>query len=186
MKNADDVVFAFQASSWKRSIQESILLTQVFRQKDEAFLRVLNEVRFNQMTDKSIELLEQSQHNNLSNEKGILPTKLYARNRDVDKLNLRMLDKIQGEECLFKAFDWAIDGVQLANIKRNSSYPEKLALKEGAQVILLKNLDFDKSLVNGMTDTSSTIRLNNSFAFRLSRGCHEHKRRRDTHSVYGS
>ena len=148
-KVSGDNVFAFQAASWKACVNESILLTKVFRQKDEEFLQLLNEVRFNQMTDKSIRLLEASKHNDLSNSKGILPTKLYARNRDVDKLNLRMLAKIEGEESMFKTFDWGNNAANLSHLKKNSSYPEKLSLKVGAQVILLKNIDFKKNLVNG-------------------------------------
>lgn len=47
--------FAFSASTWNTSIQHTILLTHVFRQKDPMFAAMLNEMRLGKLSPGSIE-----------------------------------------------------------------------------------------------------------------------------------
>ena len=47
--------FCFDAGTWTTSIEHTIGLTQVFRQKDPAFANMLNEMRLGRLTNKSIE-----------------------------------------------------------------------------------------------------------------------------------
>lgn len=47
--------FSFDASTWNTSIEHTIGLTQVFRQKDPAFANMLNEMRLGRLTQKSID-----------------------------------------------------------------------------------------------------------------------------------
>ena len=47
--------FSFDASTWNTSIEHTIGLTQVFRQKDPVFANMLNEMRLGKLTSKSIE-----------------------------------------------------------------------------------------------------------------------------------
>ena len=56
--------------------------------------------------------------------------------------------KLPGETRTFKARDRAINKTYEAQLKHIQA-PEMLELKKGAQVILLKNIDPDKGLVNG-------------------------------------
>jgi ATP-dependent DNA helicase PIF1 len=47
--------FAFAANTWNTSIQHTILLTHIFRQKDPKFASMLNEMRLGRLTPESIE-----------------------------------------------------------------------------------------------------------------------------------
>ena len=47
--------FCFDAGTWTTSIEHTIGLTQVFRQKDPVFANMLNEMRLGRLTNKSIE-----------------------------------------------------------------------------------------------------------------------------------
>ena len=47
--------FSFDAATWNTSIEHTIGLTQVFRQKDPTFANMLNEMRLGRLTPKSID-----------------------------------------------------------------------------------------------------------------------------------
>ena len=46
--------FAFDAATWNTTIEHTILLNHVFRQKDPAFANILNEIRLGKLTPESI------------------------------------------------------------------------------------------------------------------------------------
>jgi ATP-dependent DNA helicase PIF1 len=46
--------FAFDAATWNTTIEHTILLTHIFRQKDPAFANMLNEIRLGKLTPESI------------------------------------------------------------------------------------------------------------------------------------
>ena len=110
-----------------------IELDKIFRQTNGDFIRILNEVRNNCMSDPSLKLL-QSRYNPLfvppSNDTYIT---LTTHNYKADQINAEELTKIKGK---IYTFDATIEG----------EYPEKsyptekiLELKIGAKVMFLKN-----------------------------------------------
>ncbi|KAK4455905.1 PIF1-like helicase-domain-containing protein [Podospora aff. communis PSN243] len=50
-----DVKFAFDAGTWNLSIDHTIGLTQVFRQKDPDFAEMLNEMRLGKITERTVQ-----------------------------------------------------------------------------------------------------------------------------------
>ncbi|CAO3613578.1 unnamed protein product [Mucor fragilis] len=48
--------FAFEAESWRAAISQTVLLTQVFRQKDGTFVKILNEMRLGILSEKAISI----------------------------------------------------------------------------------------------------------------------------------
>lgn len=66
---------------------------------------------------------------------------------DVDIINQRQLDKLEGESMYYRAVD---SHPHLAGLlDSNCASSRELLLKVGAQVILNKNVDVSKGLVNG-------------------------------------
>lgn len=51
--------FAFSAATWNTSIQHTILLTYVFRQRDPEFARMLNEMRLGRLSPSTIDSFRQ-------------------------------------------------------------------------------------------------------------------------------
>jgi ATP-dependent DNA helicase PIF1 len=70
----------------------------------------------------------------------IKPTLLECRNAQVDRANSAEMSKLNGDARVFDARDRAASKTYESQLKHCSA-PEKLELKVGAQVILLKNLD---------------------------------------------
>ncbi|GAA5929992.1 uncharacterized protein JCM15063_004685 [Sporobolomyces koalae] len=145
--------FAFEAKSWKESIDHTVNLTQVFRQKDTSFIDMLNEMRFGQLTAQSIAKFKM-----LSREPkyaGCEPTELFPMRHQVDQSNQARLRALKGEAVVFKAEDWAgdksADQMKTDTYLNNFMASDVLTLKIGAQVMLIKNLD--ATLVNGTVGT---------------------------------
>eukprot|EP01138_Halocafeteria_seosinensis_P010380 gb/GECG01010598.1/.p1 GENE.gb/GECG01010598.1/~~gb/GECG01010598.1/.p1 ORF type:complete len:215 (+),score=13.44 gb/GECG01010598.1/:1-645(+) len=139
-REVDPAHFCFESKSWKMCIQRSIVLDQIFRQKDQAFVNILNEIRKGRVSEEAERQLQsagkvvkQLRESNSD----IKPTLLYALNRDVDRINETELQKCKGEEKAFVAKD---TGQQpfVDQLKRNCTAPETLRLRIGAQVILLQ------------------------------------------------
>jgi ATP-dependent DNA helicase PIF1 len=75
----------------------------------------------------------------------ILPTKLCTHKEDVETINAKELEKIQEESYKFKS----IDQGDTRFLNKLCIAKQELNLKINSQVILLKNLDVQKKLVNG-------------------------------------
>jgi ATP-dependent DNA helicase PIF1 len=110
-------------------------------------VQVLNQVRLGRCDNQATALLRATSRNQLDAD-GILATKLYTRNSEVDAINERCLRQLSKQSIYYPATD---TGQQpfLDQLAKNCLAPAKLELKEGAQVMLLKNLDQENGLVNG-------------------------------------
>ena len=149
--------FCFEADSWEFCIDETVYLTEIIRQCDKTFQTVLNSVRLGNINDKVKDLLKKRKDINLTNDFGIMPTKLYSTNIDVDRINDIELDKLAEQGVTF--YEYEMDthiNAKVSNrasviekFKKSCNAPEILQLCVGAQVMLLKNLDLSKGLANG-------------------------------------
>lgn len=132
--------YFFNAEVWQKTKLSTFELTYIFRQKDDqGFKDILNKVRKNNLGEDTLSLLNQRYTEEIPTE-GVIT--LATRNSVVDEINNTRLLKIDKPEFVYQA---EISG----NLER-SAFPteEFLKLKEGAQVMLLKN-DPEKRWVNG-------------------------------------
>ena len=109
---------------------------------------MLNEIRVGKLTQSSIVLLESRVGANIATEDGIVPTKLYPHRCDVTQENKDSLAKEDGDIISYTATDTG-DTYHVQQLDSHCQAPKVLELKKGCQVMLLKNLDFKNSLVNG-------------------------------------
>jgi hypothetical protein len=143
-----DLHFCFEAESWKDVVKQTFELTKQFRQtNDTKFTQILNEIRIGQISKESELELKKCIKKQLPEGK-IEATKLYPHKDTVSSENSTRLGGLKGDSTEFKAQDKG-DQPFLDTLKKNCSAPERLILKEGAQVILLKNLSVEEGLVNG-------------------------------------
>lgn len=77
---SDSSRFVFQTKTWKGVIKETVLLTKVYRQKDTDLVRILDCLREGRITSRVIDTLRLTAHKSLENNKGIVPTMLFAYN----------------------------------------------------------------------------------------------------------
>ena len=147
--------FIFDAECWERCIDEVVVLEKIMRQENKEFQNVLNEVRVGVVSRKGMEMLNSRVGAKLKNELGILPTRIYTTNAQVDQMNNLELDKI-GEENVYQYdmevyfYEFVKNREQMLEKYRKSSLaPESLQLCIGAQVMLVCNLDLENGLANG-------------------------------------
>lgn len=139
--------FCFQSPLWATAVPVHIELTHVFRQTDLAFVALLQEVRRGVLSASTVGQIT-SLARPLPASNGVLATRLFPMNAQVDLINEQKLSEIQGQSYLYEAEDYAKDTEYTVLLERNCLAPKNLCLKEGAQVMLLKNLG-DNKHVNG-------------------------------------
>eukprot|EP01052_Picozoa_sp_SAG31_P007498 SAG31_NODE_357_length_17115_cov_64.211801_10_plen_309_part_00 len=115
---------------------------------------MLNNLRTGVLTDETMQMLQRCMATSKPKPTdGILPTKLYCMNRDVDAENERCLRQLAGDAAVFLSID-RFKGVsspahqQDIAKKMENKVCSRLTLKVGAQVILLRN-DPANKLANG-------------------------------------
>jgi len=158
-----DERWCFLSESWKKlgldDRSNHHVLKEIERQKgDSEFIRFLNKVRIGDIFSSDVE-----RFNDLVASKGsvpsdgIVPTRLFCFNENVDKINNEELNRLDAEMYTWTAIDqWATEppvhssGMQ-KKLKNSlaAEAKQKIQLKVGAQVMLSRNHKKNKNLVNG-------------------------------------
>ena len=148
--------FAFESPVWAELGLELHQLTKIERQRDPVFQQILTEARFGQLSPASIETLKSRTGLDWKNPAdGIMPTLIYSRNADVDKINdanmsaLEGVEKVFEAQTVFKQMSRITPDVQhaLDKLDQDGPYETTLTLKVGAQVMMTSNSK--DGLVNG-------------------------------------
>ncbi|KAL8360809.1 hypothetical protein RB601_007029 [Gaeumannomyces tritici] len=146
-----DIKFAFEAATWNTSIDHTIGLTEVFRQKDPEFASMLNEMRLGRISDQTVKNFK-ALCRPLHFKDGLEVTELFPTRSEVDGSNNRRLKSLQSKQHRFDAIDTG-DQLFREKLLQNMMAPKTLELRKGAQVMLIKNMD--DTLVNGSLGTVS-------------------------------
>lgn len=151
-------MFCFDAESWEKCIGNNVVYLDVnFRQEgDDEYQRCLGEVRNGVLSDKTISILKGRENAVLVNDHGILPTKIYSLNRDVDEENQMQNDLLFEKNPELQFFGFELNKTihkkvysPDEKIKKSCNAPLTLELCVGSQVMLLYNMDLESKLVNG-------------------------------------
>lgn len=125
----------------------TVELTQVFRQTHKEFINLLHRVRKGEHTRDDIAMLV-SLKRPLPDD-GILPTKLYTYNVNVDKENERNYNAIKSPEVCYKVDAGSNDRGRFLLEALRKATPDIVRLKIGTQVMMCANVDVEKGLCNG-------------------------------------
>lgn len=139
--------FCFNSEVWKKLNLKVFALEEIFRQTDQKFIKVLNNLRFGKLDESDIEALESRLKANDSNS-AIRPTILTTHNIKVEKINEVELKKIPREEITHKA-EYFGTPTRIEFLKKNCMAQESLKLKVGAQVMMIKNTYQKEGIING-------------------------------------
>ncbi|HRJ31273.1 MAG TPA: helix-turn-helix domain-containing protein [Cyclobacteriaceae bacterium] len=128
-----------------------IELDKIFRQQDNTFINILNNLRHNIITESDIEELNQHYHpaEAIKNIKEVIT--LTTHNYKADELNKNTLQELKSPSRYYNAII-------------NGDFPEsiypvlpQIELKEGAQVMFIKNDSEGNAYVNGKLATVKTL-----------------------------
>lgn len=132
LKQSYNSPFFFSAHVLKNMPLLVIELQKIYRQTDPIFVDLLNNIRSNCCTVADISLLN-SKYITTFSPSGICPITLTTHNRKADEINEEQLSALEAKTHVFEAL---ITG---SFPDKNSPADKLLRLKEGAQVILIKN-----------------------------------------------
>lgn len=124
--------FFFESYALKELPLITLELTTVYRQKDEKFLDILNEIREGAIGDIDFETLNERYIPDFEPEDEPY-VYLTSHNRMADEINVKKLAELKGKSCFYSA-------EIIGNFNENQ-YPndEVLELKVGAQIMFLRN-----------------------------------------------
>ena len=167
--------FCFESSEWLETfhLNNHIELKHIFRQDDDVYKKVLNQVRRGELDAECTTILQTCLKKEIVGD--IPPTKLFAVRSKTEFVNTRMYDKLEGEERIFKleiAYElttYVESGKSISlgdigkcrdlNIAEKMSEAERLAiqhnrvselgLKKGTRVMCIHNIAVDEGICNG-------------------------------------
>lgn len=140
---------AYNSPVWRKARFKVCYLEKQYRQDDKEFINILNDIRSNRATAKTLEKINTRLNQNIDGYEKV--TKLYSHNRNVDNINNLELSKIEEAE---KEYEMAYKGPEklVEILKKGCLAPEILKLKKGAIVMFVKN-NFKEGYVNGTLGT---------------------------------
>ncbi len=151
LKQYYDSVYFFSSNALQQTQMISIELKHIYRQSDAHFIELLNRVRDNRLDHDTLEALNtrykpafQADENNYIT--------LTTHNRSANNINDKHLQKLGAEAFVFQA--------DIEGDYPEYNYPtaEKLILKQGAQVMFVRNdSSADKCYFNGKIGTITKI-----------------------------
>ena len=154
----DTEKWAFCSAAWEECMFQHVNLTTIHRQKDRAYIDVLQKCRMGeQLSVQDEELLL---HHPCEAKDAV---RLFPTREDVHRINIEQFRKLQtrkltfecddrfegnGEER-FRPFDRRCKDDNTLEELRDHRYERILELKEGAHVVLLVNINIAEGLING-------------------------------------
>jgi len=115
-----------------------VQLEKIYRQKDERFINVLNQVRNNELNQSGYDILHQQYNPNFQNPKEDSYITLTTHNHKADTINVEELVKLKAPIFTYKA------AIEQDFSEKMFPADETLQLKLGSQVMFIKN-DADKA-----------------------------------------
>ncbi len=137
--------FANKSQIWNNMNLRVCYLTEQYRHSDDSLVKILNDIRSNSAGEHSLKLLRKRYQANIQG--NLTPTKLYTHNIDIDLINNRELEKLQGETMLYNMISRGNPKLR-EFLKKSCLAPKRLALKIGAAIMFVKN-NFESGYVNG-------------------------------------
>lgn len=146
-ENNKPVSFAYSSLIWSQMDIKVCYLIEQHRQKDDALMKVLNDIRKNSVTEETKEILHYC-HDKVFFA-NTAPARLFTHNVDVDIINERELRKITGKAYAYSMRSYGKRKL-VEFLRKSCLAPERLTLKKGARVMFVKN-NFEEGYVNGTT-----------------------------------
>lgn len=143
--------FCFQSKAWSKVIERTIVLKTVFRQQgDTELIDMLNALRLGNLTQDIVTKF-QALKRDLVYDDGIEATELFPLREEVCRANEWRLKNLPSDAITFVATDNNASNEASRALLDQLMCEKVITLKEGAQVMNIKNVD--EELVNGSLGT---------------------------------
>ncbi|MDR0973432.1 MAG: AAA family ATPase [Prevotellaceae bacterium] len=153
--------FFFDSKALQATELVTIRLEAVYRQSDPLFLQLLNQIRAGEADQEVLRRLNERYIPGFRPPEHVKYIRLTTHNRTANRINQDALDALPGKPCSFKAI--------VKGDFPETSFPTEveLILKEGAQVMFIKNdpnsdEDGNKRYYNGKLGTVTQVYANGS------------------------
>ena len=168
INDPDSSAFCFESPLWSETFDYQIPMETMFRQKDNEYVSILNQIREGKLLQDGYRALKQRVGATCTSNI-IKPIKLYPRRKHVEIINNGEVAKLNGERITFTyttLYEPSTTIMSQHNYKRpskkqlatdetfivnNSSFEKTLSLTVGCQVMCIANLDTNIGIVNGST-----------------------------------
>lgn len=172
--NKDDIEssqFCFESHIWDDTFDYQCILDTPFRQKDKAYLDILQEVRHGKLSSQTVNTLTKLVNRPIAETMEIKPVVLLPTKNAVERINgdeMMKLD-VNAEEFVYEYEKGYAPDPEYSS-SRNFVYPtekqlefeenfmitnglfeSRLVLKVGCQVMCIANLDIENGICNGST-----------------------------------
>ena len=159
--------FCFESEQWNSTFDKTVQLTTIFRQTDNKYTKILNQIRVGKIKKSSYDTLMTHVGKEVPEDSIIKPTILFPKRRNVDLINSSEMDKLENEPHTFElSTDIVLTIGERENVARiseaqremehrfltsNIRADKTLVLKKGAQVMCVANIDMEGPypIVNG-------------------------------------
>ncbi len=133
LRNHYETVYFFSSKAYQEANVVSIELKHIYRQKNEDFIKVLNEIRNDNLSEQSAKILNKRYNPTFSPTKDDGYITLTTHNKRANLINDSELNKLKNKSYFFDA--------EVSGKFNENAFPndEKLELKVGAQVMFIKN-----------------------------------------------
>lgn len=155
---AKKVKYCFESKCWNTIIDFTIQLKKNHRQNDNSLIEFLNCIREGVITPFVETELEKYKNNKNYNDNY---THLYANKTSVSQHNIKKLNQLTNTSISYKSVVIPKKQHTNANFPKDTVIVENLIVKVGAFVILTKNIDNTKGLVNGRQGVITKCNDNN-------------------------
>ncbi len=175
----DTEQFCFESKDWYSvfPLENHVVLTKIFRQRDAEYIKILNEIRIGELSDSSKETLEKYVNREYKKEdyNDASLTKLFPLRNRVDLVNKAMFNQLEEEPIKYSLMKNTDNTVHFDSTKKidddkmricnNLSISEiemelqqlinscpcvqELELKKGAAVMCNANIDMEMGICNG-------------------------------------
>ncbi|WP_046755239.1 HRDC domain-containing protein [Kordia jejudonensis] len=140
--------YFFSSIAYQKAAIVAIELKYIYRQQNQKFIAILNEIRNNQLSAASAKILNTQYQPDFNPKKEDGYITLTTHNKRADAINKKELDNLASKESVYTA---NVSGDFSEKMYPNS---EHLVLKEGAQVMFIKNdSSIEKRYYNGKIGT---------------------------------
>ena len=140
--------YCFLSKLWIEANIKVIMLDELVRQNDDLlFQQILQIIRKGKCTDNILKVLNALKDTQFEDE--IIPTKLYPKNVNVDKINEMEIEKLKragNKTIIYKAI---AGGSGSGGAFAGTINKYDVELVENSQVIITRNIDITGGLVNG-------------------------------------